>query len=187
MRLTSFYVLSYKQCPASASFAQAGDNTMTTHEILAQVILYITILLIGISVGGNVYEILVLDPLWSSSPPESVRKFFEGTGFAKAMQKFWLSKLAKYSLFFLIAAVVLAWHVPARRPWLILALCTTAATYFLTIRYIFRKKVALFARAGSGMSPEAVVHMTRQFLALDRVRLVFKIATFFFLLRALTL
>ena len=160
---------------------------MTTHEVLAQVIFYITILLIGISVGGNVYEILVLDPLWSASPPESIRTFFQGTGFAKAMQKFWLSKLAKYSFFFLLATVALGWGVPARRLWLILALASTAATYALTLRYIFRKKIALFAKAGSGMTPEAVVRMTRQFLVADRVRLLFKIATFIFLLRALTL
>lgn len=160
---------------------------MTTHEVFAQTFFYITILLIGISIGGNVYEILVLDPLWSASPPESVRTFFQGTSFAKAMQKFWLSKLAKYSLFFLIATVVLGWAVPARRLWLILASCSTGATYFLTIRYIFRKKIALFAKAGSGMAPEAIVRMARCFLVLDRVRLVFKIATFVFLLRALTL
>jgi len=160
---------------------------MMTHEFFAQILFYITILLIGISVGGNVYEILVLDPLWSASPPESVRTFFQGTDFAKAMQKFWLSKLAKYSLFFLIATVVLGWAVPARRLWLILALCSMAATYALTLLYIFRKKIALFAKAGSGMSPEAVVRMTRQFLVADRIRLVCKIATFIFLLRALTL
>ena len=163
------------------------DKSMTIYEVFAQILFCITILLIGISVGGNVYEILVIDPLWSASPPESVRTFFQGTSFAKAMQKFWLSKLAKYSLFFLIATVVLGWAVPARRLWLILALCSTAATYVLTLRYIFRKKVALFAKAGNGMTSEAIVRMTKQFLVADRVRLLFKICTFIFLLRALTL
>jgi len=83
--------------------------------------------------------------------------------------------------------LALGWGVPARRLWLILALASTAATYALTLRYIFRKKIALFAKAGSGMTPEAIVRMTRQFLVADRVRLLFKIATFIFLLRALTL
>ena len=157
------------------------------HEIIAQVLLYITILLIGISVGGNIYEILVLDPIWSASPPESVRSFFEGTPYAKAMQKFWLSKLAKYSLFFLIGAVAMGWAVPDRRLWLVLALAFTAATYALTLRYIFRRKIALFAKAGRDLSPETVVRMTRQFLVADRVRLVFKVGTVVFLLRALSL
>jgi hypothetical protein len=160
---------------------------MATHELVAQILLYITIILIGISVGGNVYEILVLDPIWSASPPESVRTFFQGTPYAKAMQKFWLSKLAKYSLFFLIGAVVLGWAVPARRLWLILALCSTAATYALTLLYIFRRKIALFAKAGRDLSSDAIVRMTRQFLVADRVRLLFKIGTVVFLLRALSL
>ena len=160
---------------------------MMAHEIFAQILLDITILLIGISVGGNVYEILVLDPIWSASPPESVRSFFAGTPYAKAMQKFWLSKLAKYSLFFLIGAVALGWAAPARHLWLVLALASTAATYVLTLRYIFRRKIALFAKAGRDLSPEAIVRMTRQFLVADRVRLAFKIATAVFLLRALSL
>ena len=160
---------------------------MAIHELIAQILLYITIILIGISVGGNVYEILVLDPLWSASPPESVRAFFQGTPYAKAMQKFWLSKLAKYSLFFLIGAVILGWAVPGRRLWLVLALCSTAATYALTLLYIFRRKIALFAKAGRDLSPEVVVRMTRQFLMADRARLLFKIGTVVFLLRALSL
>lgn len=160
---------------------------MTVHEIIAQILLYITILLVAISVGGNVYEILVLDPLWSASPPESVRSFFQGTPWAKAMQKFWLSKLAKYSLFFLIGAVGVGWWMPARRLWLVLALVSTGATYALTLSYIFRRKIALFAKAGRDMSPQAIVRMTRQFLVADRVRLLCKIATVVFLIRALSL
>jgi len=160
---------------------------MVIHELFAQILLYITILLVGISVGGNVYELLVLDPLWSASPPESVRTFFQGTPFAKAMQKFWLSKLAKYSLFFLIATVALGWAIPGRRLWLALALCSTAGTYALTLLYIFRRKIALFAKAGRDLSSDAIVRMTRQFLLADRVRLVFKIGTVVFLLRALSI
>ncbi len=160
---------------------------MVLRELAAQMVLYIAIILVAISVGGNFYEILVLDPIWSASPPESVQKFFQGTPYARAMQKFWLSKLAKYSLFFLIGAVVLGWGVPARRLWLVLALCSTAATYALTLLYIFRRKIALFAKAGAGMSPEAIVRATRQFLVADRVRLLFKIGTVVFLLRALSL
>jgi hypothetical protein len=158
---------------------------MAGREVFAQIFLYAIIILVGISVGGNVYEMLVIDPLWSASPPESVRTFFQGTGFARAMQKFWLSKLAKYSLFVLIGAVILGWDAPARRLWLSLAIIFTAATYALTLGYIFRRKKALFGKSGD-LAAEAVVQMTRQFLVADRIRLFFKICTLLVLLRALS-
>jgi hypothetical protein len=157
---------------------------MLARELVAQFLLYLIIALAGISVGGNVYEMLVLDPLWSASPPDSVRQFFKGTPFARAMQKFWLSKLAKYSLFVLLAAAFAAWGEPARRVWLAAALLATAATYALTILYIFPRKKMLF-RAGDDVPAEEISRATRQFLAANRVRLLFRFAEFLCLVRAL--
>jgi hypothetical protein len=153
-------------------------------ELVAQFLLYLIIALVAISVGGNVYEMLVLDPIWSASPPDSVRQFFKGTPFARAMQKFWLSKLAKYSLFVLLGAVIAGWGEPARRVWLAAALAATAAQYALTIPYIFPRKKMLF-RAGDDIPAEAICRATRQFIAANRVRLLFKLVEFFCLIRAL--
>ncbi len=153
-------------------------------ELVAQFLLYLIIALVGISVGGNVYEMLVLDPLWSASPPDSVRQFFKGTPFARAMQKFWLSKLAKYSLFVLLGAVLAAWCEPARRVWLVSALGATALQYALTISYIFPRKKMLF-RSSDDVPAEVICRATRQFIIANRVRLIFKLVEFFCLVRAL--
>ncbi len=157
---------------------------MMAREFVAQFLLYLIIALVGISVGGNVYEMLVLDPLWSASPPDSVRKFFKGTPFARAMQKFWLSKLAKYSLFVLLAAVVAAWNEPARRLWLVAAVVALAVQYLLTIPYIFPRKKLLF-RAADDTPADAICQATRQLVLANRFRLFFKLVEFFCLLRAL--
>ncbi len=155
-------------------------------EWVAQLLLYALIVLYGINVGGNVYEMLVLTPLWSASPPESVRKFFEGTGMARAIQKFWLSRLAKYSLFVLVAAVIAAWNVPGRRLWLAAAVGATAVSYALTLGYIFRRKKVLF-RSAVELPAEQVQLKTRQFVLADRVRLIFKFAAFLCVVQALTI
>jgi hypothetical protein len=157
---------------------------MMAREFAAQFLLYLIIALVGISAGGSVYEMLVLDPLWSASPPDSVRQFFKGTPFARAMQKFWLSKLAKYSLFVLLGAVLAAWSEPARRVWLVSALGAVAAQYALTIPYIFPRKKMLF-RAGDDVPAEVICRATRQFVIANRVRLLFKLVEFFCLVRAL--
>jgi hypothetical protein len=155
-------------------------------EAVAVFLLYLIVGLKGINLGGNVYEMLVLTPLWTAAPPDSVVKFFKGTPFARAMQKFWLSKLAKYSLFVLAGAVIAAWSTPARRPWLIAAVAATAVIYALTIGYIFRRKKLLF-RANEETPAETVRQAVRQFLTADRVRLLFKLIEFFCLVRALAI
>ena len=169
-------------CGLAAVAASQVDAMI--REFIAQFLLYLIVTLYAINIGGNVYEMLVLTPLWTASPPESVRKFFEGTGMGRAIQKFWLSKLAKYSLFVLLGAVIAAWSVSERRLWLILALAATAVNYVLTIRYIFPRKKALFRSAGE-LPPEDVRRKTRQFILADRARLVFKLAAFLCLVRAL--
>src|SRR6266568_2074170 len=153
-------------------------------ELVAQSLLYLGIVLVGINIGGNVYEMLVLDPLWSASPPDSVRNFFKDTPFARAMQKFWLSKLAKYSLFVLVGAVIAAWSVPGRRGWLAAAVLATAVNYALTILYIFPRKKFLF-RARGEVTADAIQRATQQFLAANRVRRFFKLVEFLCLVRAL--
>jgi hypothetical protein len=157
---------------------------MMVRELVAQSLLYLLIVLVGINIGGNVYEMLVLDPLWSASPPDSVQNFFKDTPFARAMQKFWLSKLAKYSLFVLLGAVIAAWSIPGRRGWLTAAVLATAVNYALTILYIFPRKKILF-RAGGEIPADEIRRATRQFLAANRVRLFFKLAEFLCLVRAL--
>jgi hypothetical protein len=31
--------------------------------------------------GGTLYQMVVIVPMWSAAPPESVRAFFEGTAY----------------------------------------------------------------------------------------------------------
>ena len=71
------------------------------------------------------------------------------------MQKFWQSKLAKYSLFALFGAVIAAWSTPGRRGWLAAAaVLATEINYALTILYIFPRKKILF-RAGGEQQAKA--------------------------------
>jgi len=55
---------------------------------VAKICLWLAILAMAISVGGNVFQMVVIDPVWSASPPESVHAFFSGTPFYEAIRRF---------------------------------------------------------------------------------------------------
>jgi hypothetical protein len=42
----------------------------------------------SVRVGGTPYQMLVIVPMWSASPPESVRAFFSGTRYNETIRNF---------------------------------------------------------------------------------------------------
>ena len=52
---------------------------MNTRDRIAQVLLWLAVLGLSVWLGGTLYQIVVIVPIWSHSPPESVRSFFLGT------------------------------------------------------------------------------------------------------------
>src|SRR2546426_4324662 len=58
------------------------------------------------SVGGGLYEHIVLTPLWSASPPSSFSIMQRGTGVP--LQRFWIPVHAAITIFMLLA-VFLTW------------------------------------------------------------------------------
>jgi hypothetical protein len=56
---------------------------MTTRTLIASILLWCNVLSISIWFGGTIYQMLVITLLWSASPPESVRSFFQGTEYLR--------------------------------------------------------------------------------------------------------
>ena len=71
--------------------------------------------------GGTLYQMVEVVPVWSASPPESVRTFFRDTEFGRHKVRFFgpATMLARNLL--LVAALVAAWPRRRRRGWLLLA------------------------------------------------------------------
>ena len=52
---------------------------MITRERIVRFFLWWAVLGFSIWVGGTLFKMLVIVPLWSASPPESVHAFFKGS------------------------------------------------------------------------------------------------------------
>ena len=50
--------------------------------------LWLSVLALTTWVGGTVYQMMVIVPLWSASPPESVLAFFQGTAYNQTIFRF---------------------------------------------------------------------------------------------------
>lgn len=55
---------------------------------ILRVLLWVSVIMASAWIGGSLFNMLVIVPLWSASPPESVRGFFAGTDFNRTIRNF---------------------------------------------------------------------------------------------------
>src|SRR6266704_3556843 len=88
--------------------------------------------------SAAVFQMVVIDPIWTASPPESVRAFFLGTPFAQALARFHLNPLLLVGEICLLGALILYWNVPSLRKWILLVVgiqvIVIAGTVFMSTR-----------------------------------------------------
>ncbi len=88
---------------------------MRARNRIAQVLLWLAVLGLSVWVGGTLYQMLVIMPMWSPSPPESVRAFFLGTRYIETIRNFFAPQYMAARLAPLFGALLAGWHL-RRRP-----------------------------------------------------------------------
>src|SRR5919206_2778379 len=105
-----------------------------------RIFLWLFILLFGIQLGAGLYETLVIVPLWSASPPQSVWGWNElrkaNPQFAiDSGKRFWLFVTPAVGLLS-VAALLLGWRTAwEHRKWLIAATLTSFIMVIITFVY----------------------------------------------------
>jgi hypothetical protein len=162
----------------------AGRSIMARNRI-AEVLLWLAVLGLSIWFGGTLYQMLVIVPMWSASPPESVRAFFLGTRYNETIWNFFGPPFMVARFAPLVGALLLGWHLPELRRWLLVATICMAFGVVFTLAYIYPINDVLFAQAGGDHSPEEIRAMVRQWVLADRVRFAVGAVGFLAALRAL--
>jgi hypothetical protein len=158
-----------------------------SREILVRILLWYNVLSLGVWVGGTVYQMAVIVPMWSASPPDSVRAFFQGTAFMTTVWNFFgpVTQVARaLPLFILVAA---AWTFPNVRSWIVACASTMVFGLVLTRMYIYPMNDVLFEKAGGTLSADAVRALARTWIFADRVRFAIMAGGYLCLLRAFSL
>jgi uncharacterized membrane protein len=147
--------------------------------------IWIAIITTAISLGGNIFQMTVIDPIWSGSPPESVRFLASGNPLFEAVKRFHTNLLYRLALVFLLATPFLAWNVPETRKWLLSAVGIYLVIVLGTILYVWPINKALFEQAGGSLDAATITALTRHWLIADRIRQVLRLMAFLCLLRAM--
>lgn len=167
---------------------QAADKgTNILRDGVLKILLWYVVLAWATWLGGTLYQMLVVVPLWSDAPPDSVRTFFTQTAYNQTIFNFFGPPFMAARVLPLVAALILAWPRPAHRsPLLIACIGIVIATAF-TVLYVYPINDVLFAQAGGDSSAEQIAAMVGQWIWADRARSVVGLISFVAILHAFRL
>ena len=158
-----------------------------TRFTIGNACIWIIAIAIAINVGGNVFQMIVVDPVWSASPPSSLQTYFGDHSHYEALRRFHQNPFFMFALLCLLVAVILHWRAPSLRRWLLAALVIELVIIVGTIVYVYPIIDVLMVHTARDISASTAAALTRDWLIADRLRLVLKFAVLLSLFRALQL
>jgi uncharacterized membrane protein len=110
---------------------------------LTNVCVWIAAITLAISVGGNLFQGMVIDPVWTASAPESVQTFTSQTSLVSGVKRFHQNLIYLFGLLCLVASPFLAWNKPTMRKWLLIAAVIYIGILVVTALYFYPMNAVL--------------------------------------------
>ena len=158
-----------------------------TRKNLFNVFLWLAVIGFSIWVGGTLFSMLVIVPMWSESLPESVKEFFGGTSFNKHIFNFFGPPWMAIRNAPLLIALILGWNYRLHRKYLLITFITFLAGLLYTLVYIYPINDVLMMQAGGDRPAEEIQTMADNWIFADRLRFFVMLIGYFFLLKAFRL
>lgn len=142
--------------------------------------------IIGFSiwVGGTIFSMTVVVPIWSEAPPQSVKEFFSETSFNKYIFNFFGPPWMAIRNLPVLIALILGWYSKRHRSNLLITLFSLIVGITYTFTYIYPINDVLMTKAGADKSPEEIQTMVDKWIFADRLRFAVMLIGYFFLLKA---
>ena len=160
---------------------------MRFREKTLNALLWYSVFAWGTWFGGTLYQMLVVVPMWSASPPESVQLFFLGTDYNRTIFHFFGPPFMAARVLPIIIALALAWHLPNHRAALGFAVVCLMAAVGFTFAYIYPINAVLFEKAGGNLPAAQIIDLTHKWIWADRLRFAVGVVASAALLRAFRL
>src|SRR6185436_16955837 len=139
---------------------------------IAQMFLWLFVIALGIEIGAGLYETLVVLPLWTSAPPDSVTAYHQHSAanpqFAlNAGGRFWMFATPLVGL--LALATLLSGFKTSHphRQWRIAGTLLALVVVVSTFAWFVPNIIRLNSKAVMAMSPAEVTNVTRWWVGLN--------------------
>ncbi len=138
----------------------------------------------SIYVGGTLFSMSVIVPMWSESLPESVKSFFGETSFNKYINNFFGPPWMVIRNLPALIALFLGWHSKQHRRYLLITVITLVMGIAFTFAYIYPINEILMTKEVADKSSDEIRTMADKWIFADRLRFVVNLIGYFFLLKA---
>lgn len=163
---------------------------MSRRLSIAQIFLWLFVIVLGIAIGGGLYEQLVVVPLWSNAPPDSVLAYHQHN---VANPQFALNQGGRFWMFFTplsgllaVAALVSGLRTQtAHRKWRIAGTALTLIVIVLTFVWFVPNIILLTGERATELNAERITSLTNCWVRLNWARAAALIAAWLAGLRAL--
>jgi len=160
---------------------------MTLRQKLFTFFLWWAVIGFSIWVGGTIFSMTVVVPMWSESPPQSVHDFFGMTSFNKYIFNFFGPPWMAIRNLPVLFALVCGWYSKPHRRYLLVTLISLILGIVYTFTYIYPINDILMAKAGADKSGEEIKAMVDKWIFADRLRFSVMLVGYFFLLKTFRL
>jgi len=165
---------------------------MTRQFSIAQIFLWLFVISLGITLGAGLYETLVVLPLWTSAPPDSVIAYYQHNAadpqFAlNAGFRFWIFQTPLLGLLAVACLLSGLKTRPEHRKWRIIGTVLTLIVVIFTFVWFVPNLIALHGKSVIAMSPDEVTSLTNWWVGLNWVRVVVVSVGWLAALRALSI
>lgn len=158
---------------------------MTLRTKISQLFLRLFVTFLSFEAGAGLYETRVLIPLWSASPPETIRSW-DSTLTTRSRERFW--KLIHPALIFsAVATLATGWETPWKhRRWLLASTLASLIVEVASLTYFVPTLVKLLVERGEELSDEEISKKVNTWVKLNGARAALGTAGFLAALRALS-
>lgn len=165
---------------------------MTIGNRTEQILLWIFVILAALVLGGGLYELCVVIPLWSHAPPESAWTFAQLRNSQPAFTpnsgiRLWIFLTPAHLLISIATLVACLKTRGAHRRWVMMATAAFIVLHLSALFYFVPAFDKIFNSQNSGMAPAEVVSRVHTWVYGTWIRFVVALAAFVCGLKAMKL
>lgn len=140
-------------------------------KYIQQLVLWLAALAFGIQIGAALYEMMIITPLWTGHPPESVRTFNQVAGFA--IQPLSYKVPAAIALAVVSSGLLcIGFGSRLRHAWALVAGCVGLIIAAATVLHAFPILRATLIHNGEGLTDDQIIEQVQGWILWSRTRLV---------------